>query len=68
MALMISLTDQQLRTVMDAAARITPHRRDTFLQRVGAMLHVRRRFDDKDVAEISRLATCGLVHERTDAA
>ena len=65
---MISLSDHQLQIVMDGAAVIDPGRRDVYLQRVAAMLNVRRRFDDSDVTEISRLASCGLVHQRTDAA
>ena len=42
-------------------------RRDVYLQRIEAMLKLRRRFDDRDVAEVAALAACGLVH-RTDAA
>jgi hypothetical protein len=53
---------------MDIAAGIEPDRRDVYLQRVGAMLRVRHRFDDSDVNEIAKLAACGLVHQRTDAA
>jgi hypothetical protein len=65
---MISLSDSQMRVVIDAAGRIEPGRRSIFLERVGAMLMVRHRFDDHDVIEVANLATCGLVHEHTDAA
>jgi hypothetical protein len=65
---MIALSDTQLKTVMATAASVAPDRRDVFLERVGAMLKVRGRFDDSDVFEIAKLATCGLVHQRTDAA
>jgi hypothetical protein len=59
---MIALTDQQLQTIMATAADIAPERRDVFLQRVAAMLRLRRPFDDSDVDEIAKLATAGLVH------
>ena len=65
---MISLNDSQLKVVMATAASVLPDRRDVFLQRIDAMLRLRRPFDDNDVAEIAKLATCGLVHQRTDAA
>jgi hypothetical protein len=64
---MIPLTDRQLKTVMDTAANVSPDRRGVFLERVGAMLKVRGRFDDSDVSEVCGLAGCGLIH-RTDAA
>jgi hypothetical protein len=64
---MISLSDSQLQVVMDAAAGIDPGRRDVYLQRVSAMLRFRNRFTDDDLDEICKLATCGLLHERTDA-
>jgi hypothetical protein len=47
---------------------VSPDRRGVFLERVGAMLKVRRRFDDRDVSEVAALALCGLVHQRIDAA
>jgi hypothetical protein len=65
---MIPLTDSQLKTVMATAASVSADRRGVFLERVGAMLRLRHRFTDLDVAEVSKLATCGLVHEHTDAA
>ena len=67
-AMPLALTDFQLKTVMAAAAGIQPDRRGIFLERVGAMLNVRRRFDDRDVMEISKLAVRGLVQRSTDAA
>jgi hypothetical protein len=65
---MVSLSDTQLRIVMDAAAMLETSWRDTYLQRIAAMLRLRRRFDDSDVAEVSKLALCGLVHRTNDAA
>jgi len=63
---MLSLSDRQLQTIMDAARAIGPDRRDVYLQRIEAMLRLRRRFDDRDVTEIAALATCGLVHQHID--
>ena len=60
---MVSLTDFQLKSVMDAAHALPVERRDTFLQRVGAMLRMRRRFTDADVADVVKLATCGRWRE-----
>lgn len=65
---MVSLTDTQLATVMDAAHALPLERRDTFLQRVGAMLRMRHRFTDADVADVARLAVCGLIHQTADSA
>ena len=64
---MISVSDTQL-TVMATAANVSPDRRAVFLERVGAMLRMRHRFNDLDVDEVSKLALCGLVHQHTDAA
>jgi hypothetical protein len=64
---MVSLSDAQLQTVMTAARTIEPERRDVFLQRVGAMLRLRRRFDDQDVAEVATLALVGLQHNMQTA-
>src|SRR5262245_37209539 len=61
---MLALTDNQLKSVMDAAANIDPDRRDVFLQRIGMMLTLKGRFDDRDVADTARLAACGLVQIR----
>jgi hypothetical protein len=63
---MLGLTDNQLRVVMDAAKTLPVERRDTFLQRCGAMLKLRGRFTDGDVSDVAKLAMAGLVH--TDAA
>ena len=60
---MVSLSDHQLKTVMDAAIALGPERRDIFLQRVGAMLNMRGRFSDGDVQDVVGLALCGLVHQ-----
>jgi hypothetical protein len=65
---MVSLSDQQLGLLMDTARAIDPDRRDIFLQRVGAMLRLRHRFSDADVAEVSKLALYGLVHDNESAA
>ena len=62
------MTDNQLRTVMDAAIALAPERRDIFLQRVGAMLRMRRRFTDDDVADVARLTLCGLIQTADSAA
>ena len=67
---MIGLTDYQLRVVMDAARAIPVEKRDTFLQRIAAMLALRGygRFTDTDVADAAQLALAGLVQKTTDAA
>ncbi|MGB8156030.1 MAG: hypothetical protein WCF34_06930 [Pseudolabrys sp.] len=41
---------------MTAANAVPVERRDTFLQRVGAMLKLRYRFSDTDVADVAQLA------------
>jgi hypothetical protein len=67
---MISLSDVQLETVIRAAASLEPERRDIFLQRVGAMLALRRRgnFNDDDVANVAAMALCGLIQHADTAA
>jgi hypothetical protein len=66
---MVSLTDSQLKILMTAASGLAPDRRDIFLQRVGAMLRMRHRFTDGDVADVAKLALCGLTtRKQTDAA
>lgn len=50
---MISLNDQQLGVVMDAARAIDSERRSQFLERCAAMLRLRARFADADVVEIA---------------
>ena len=64
---MISLTNSQLQTLMTTASRLEPERRDLFLKRVGAMLKLRRRFTDGDVADVAKLALSGLVQEPASA-
>jgi hypothetical protein len=51
---MISLTDSQLAIVTGAARTLPVERRDIFLQRCGAMLKLRGRFTDDDVADVAR--------------
>ena len=53
---------------MDAAKTIAPERRDIFLQRIGAILKLRGRFDDGDICEVVQLALCGLVQHTADTA
>jgi hypothetical protein len=48
---------------MDAAKTLPVERRDTFLQRVGAMLRMRGRFTDSDVTDVVTLALTGLAHQ-----
>ena len=55
--------DRQLAVVMTAAKGIAPERRDIFLQRIVAMLRLRGRFTDDDVADVAKLALHGLHHE-----
>jgi hypothetical protein len=56
-----ALTDTQLKIVTTAATDVLPDRRSLFLERVAAMLTVRGRFDDGDVAKVAALAAQGLV-------
>jgi hypothetical protein len=67
---MLSLSGQQLRTVMEGASTLPVEKRDLYLQRIAAMLAMRGRghFNDNDVADVVKLAMCGLSHQRTDAA
>ena len=65
---MISLTDHQLSILTDAARTLPIERRDIFLQRCGAMLRMRGRFTDDDVADVTRLAMAGLVQQAADTA
>ena len=64
----LGLSDTQLATLMTIAGDIAPEKRSMFLERVGAMLMFRRRFDDRDMSEVAALALCGLVHQRIDTA
>jgi hypothetical protein len=65
---MISLSDRQLQTIMVAAGSLEPDRRSIFLERAGAMLRLRGRFSDSDVAEVAELAVAGLIHSASTAA
>ena len=58
---MVSLSDHQLEIVTTAANAVPVERRSVFLERVGAMLKMRRRFTDADVQDVARLALCGLI-------
>ena len=60
---MLGLTDYQLKIVMQAARSIPVEKRDTFLQRISAILALRGRgrFTDTDVADVAHLALAGLV-------
>jgi hypothetical protein len=60
---MVSLTDSQLAAVMAAPRPLPAERRDLFLQRVGAMLRMRGRFTDSDLADVVKLATAGLTQQ-----
>jgi hypothetical protein len=62
---MIGLTDTQLKIVMNAARLVPVEKRDTFLQRIAAMLALRGRgrFTVTDVAEVAQLALTGLAHQ-----
>ena len=64
---MIGLTDSQLQVIMHAARSIPVEKRDTFLQRIAAMLALRGRgrFTDTDVADVAQLAMAGLVQTPT---
>ena len=59
---MIGLTDTQLGIVMGAARLVPVEKRDTFLQRIAAMLALRGRgrFTDTDLAQ---LAMVGLIQQ-----
>jgi hypothetical protein len=65
---MVSLSDYQLKTVMQTAADIDPAKRDIFLQRLGTMVELKGRVDGRDIAEFCKLASAGLIHHRNDAA
>jgi hypothetical protein len=67
-AMALALTDFQLKTIMQAAAGIDPSRRDQFLQRVAAMLRLKGRFSNADVAAVAQLALAGLQHPIRESA
>jgi hypothetical protein len=70
LGLTLGLTDYQLKVVMNAARSIPVEKRDTFLQRIAAMLALRGRgrFTDTDVADVAQLALCGLIQSADSAA
>ena len=53
---------------MDAARILPVEKRNVYLRRIGAMLRMRGRFTDADVAEVTRLALAGLVQTADSAA
>jgi hypothetical protein len=57
----LALRDNQLRTVMAAAASLPPEKRSVFLQRVAAQLGRIRRPGDEDVEHAARVALRGLM-------
>jgi hypothetical protein len=67
---MIGLRGHQLKIVMGAARVLPVEKRDIFLQRIAAMLAVRGRgrFTDTDVADVAKLALCGLIQSADSAA
>ena len=62
------LTDYQLKIVMNAACLLPVEKRDTFLRRIPAMLALRGRFTDTDVADVAQLAAAGLIQSADSAA
>ena len=59
----LALSDSQLNTVMMATADLPPEKRSLYLERVGAMMNERGRFNDTDVAKVAKLALTGLVRQ-----
>jgi hypothetical protein len=63
------LNAHQRKFVMDTARLMPVEKRDLYLRRLAAMLRLRGgHFADADVAEIVRLAGCGLIHRTADSA
>jgi len=60
---MLSLSGPQLEIVMEAAAGVPVEKRGQFLERLAAMLAMRRPFSAVDVSEIIKLALTGLTHQ-----
>ena len=58
----LALTEAQLQTLMAVATDIPPEKRSLFLERFSAMLALRGRgrFNNRDVAEVAKLASTGL--------
>jgi hypothetical protein len=60
----ISLSDHQLRTVMQAATALDPERRSVFLERIAAQLQIRLgQYNDSDVAAAAEMALRSLVQQ-----
>jgi hypothetical protein len=59
-----------LAVVARAAGSLPVEKRDTFLQRIAAMLALRGRgrFTDTDVADVAQLALAGLIQNADSAA
>jgi hypothetical protein len=60
---MISLSDNQLKILLDAARPLPVEKRDVYLRRIAAMLILRGGYgcyDDADVTDAARLALTGL--------
>ena len=67
---MTGLNDRQIAIVREAAGQLPPDKRGLFMERVGAMLRVRRMgvgFSDDDVIDCCGLARFGLVQTDTAA-
>jgi hypothetical protein len=64
---MLALSDDQLATVMIAAADLSPEKRAVFLERVAARLHLRGSFTSDDLAKAISAALVGLIHDKSAA-
>lgn len=60
---MISLSDNQLKAVMTAAAPLPVEKRSAFLERVAAQLKLRSHWTDQDGDRAVQTALRGLIHE-----
>jgi hypothetical protein len=64
MAVMLALSDSQLRTVWNAVDGLPAEKRGIYLERIVAWLQFRDgRFIDRDLDDAVRLALRGLIHE-----
>jgi hypothetical protein len=64
----LPIATSELKIVMATAAQLPQTKRDIFLQRCAAMLAIRGRFTDSDVADVAKLAIAGLIHQSADSA
>jgi hypothetical protein len=64
---MLSLSHKQLKLVMAAAHQVPTEKRALLLERLGAMLNLKRRFSDGDLVEAIALASVGLSHKQNAA-